>query len=106
MLVFRHELKEFLQANLDRAFMTCNAHACPVFEFLKFKEPNFVGSVTAKRIRRYSADVGVEVNETRPWLKAFIIHCDLHGVRDLREGSNPQPITGREALALLDGVPF
>lgn len=102
MLVFRHELRDFLKANLDRAFMTCTAHGCVVFQFIKTKDPRFIGSVTSKRIRQYTAE-GVVTTDTLPWLLAFIVQCDLHGVRNITNPKgSPAPITGQEALELLE----
>lgn len=106
-LVFRFELKQFLDDNRDREFPTCNGRDCVVAQFLRHKDPTFNGSVSAKRIRNLSGD-GVETLDNQPWLKEFIGEVDMEGIRHVQHAPcypHPQFITGATALRLLEGIP-
>lgn len=110
MIIFRHELKAFLEANFDELFPTCTACDCPVAQFLRAQNPNFNGTVSKERIREYKADVvggvtgTVEMTDNPAWLIEFIRQVDLRGV--LRHAHHTcNTITGGEALSILNDVP-
>lgn len=104
MIVFRHELKAFLERNLEEVFPTCTACGCVVAKFVQEQHPNFIGTVAAKRIREYKADSGIEMTDNPPWLTAFIVKVDSVGyVREQYNMTNT--ISGAEALEVLTACP-
>lgn len=107
-LFLRTELRDFLIVNEARSFPTCNGVSCLVHEFLLTKvfDAETQITVNAKRSTFY-INGKKEVTEHRPWLAAFIKHVDLHGSVDLEDSATQtRPITGAQALQLLDGVPY
>lgn len=104
-LFLRSELRDFLLANLERQFATCDGKACVVHAFLTTKTDAQI-TVTEKRCTFFK-DGTKEGTEHRPWLSEFIHTLDLHGSRLLEEGAQtPTSISGQQALDILTGVPY
>lgn len=105
MIVFRHELKAFLEANLEELFPTCTATACLVHRFIVSQHPQFNGTVTSRYIRQVLVSgLDVEFTDNPAWLAVFIRKVDLQGV--LRQEQDiHNTITGGEALSILDDIP-
>lgn len=104
-LVFKHDLRKFIEANLEIEFPTCNGRACLVHQFILSKHPEFVGTVTAKRIREHTAADGVQTLDCQPWLKEFVTEVDMIGVRGVEAGARfPIHVTGRQCLDVLNAI--